>query len=118
MNMDTIVKTADGQQIKLTIPEHQEYDRNSFSCLVVDGKRNDLIFQFFKVKTADFSDIIAEVIEDHFGDTNKFAIEYVREMDMFGLLAKDIKDNPLFSKEFHIVRFLDLLDKTITELQK
>ena len=103
---------------KLEVPEHEEVKKDTFQCLVVAGKGQDLIFQFFGVKAIEFPNIIAEVIEDHFGDTNNFAIEYVRELDMYGLLAKNIKQNPLFSREFHIIRFLDLLDKTIINIQK
>lgn len=110
---------TDWQELfQLQVPEHETIDKDNFSCIVVNGKGNDLIFQFFSIKDPDFDETVAEVIEDHFGNTEAFAIEYVREMDMYGLLAKDIKDNPLFSKEFHVYQFLDLLSKTITELQK
>ena len=115
MNIEAVLGN---QKISLSVPENKEYKRDNFTCLVVAGKGTDLIFQFFDVKYKDFPQVTAEVIEDHFGDTNNFAIEYVREMDMFGLLAKNIKDNPLFSEEFHVIRFLDLLSKTITELKK
>lgn len=102
----------------LQTPEHEDLTYDNFQCIVVDGKGADLIFQFFAVKVDDFDEIAAEVIDDHFGDTAGFAIEYVPEMGMYGLLYKDAKDNPLFSKEFHVYDFLDMLSKTITELQK
>ena len=106
------------QNFSLRIPDNEDIEKSNFSCIVVDGKGYDTIFQFFNVKSSDFDEVIAEVIEDHFGDTEGFAIEYVDEMDMFGLLAKDLKDNPMFSRDFHIYDFLDLLDSTITELNE
>ena len=106
------------QNFSLTIPDNEDINKSNFSCIVVDGKGYDTIFQFFSVKSEDFEEIIAEVIEEHFGDTEGFAIEFVGEMDMFGLLAKDLRDNPMFSKDFHIYEFLDLLDSTITELNE
>ena len=107
-----------GQKLQIEIPAYDEIEKDVFNCIVVEGKDLDLIFQFFSVKCEDFEETIAEVIEDHFGNTEDFAIEFVTELDMFGLLAKNIKDNPLFSKEFHVHAFLDLLAKTITELQE
>lgn len=104
------------ENFTLSIPENEDIEKDNFSCIVIHGKGYDNIFQFFNVKTDDFEEIIAEVIEDHFGDTSDFAIEFVDEMDMFGLLAKDLRDNPMFSKEFHVHEFLDLLDSTITAL--
>lgn len=115
MNLDNLFGAGSH---KLEIPRHEEIQRDNFQCIVVDGKGDDLIFQFFEVTIKPFSDIVAEVIEDHFGSTDKFAIEYVAELKMYGLLAKDLKSNPLFSKETHIVKFLDLVDKTITEYLK
>ena len=102
----------------LQAPEHETVEKDHFTCIVVDGKGDDLIFQFFNVKIDDFEEVIAEVIEEHFGNTNGFAIEYVSELKMYGLLYKDAKDTPLFSRDFHVHAFLDILDSTITELQK
>ena len=101
----------------LHTPEHEDLSFDNFNCIVVDGKGTDIIFQFFNTETKDFEEICAEVIDDHFGDTEGFAIEYVPEMEMYGLLYKDAKDNPLFSRDFHVYDFLDILSKTITELQ-
>ena len=99
-------------------PEHEDVKKDNFECIVVDGKGTDLIFQMFSLKVDEVEELVAEVIEDHFGDTENFAIEFVPEMGMYGLLYKNAKDNPLFSKDFHVYEFLDILDKTITELQK
>ena len=101
----------------LAAPENETVAKDNFNCLVVAGKGLDNIFQFFEVKIDDFEELIAEVIEDHFGDTEGFAIEYVPELKMYGLLAKDQRDNPMYSRDFHIYDFLDLLSNTITELQ-
>ena len=103
-----------GFNIKL--PNSIELALNNFDCVVIDGKGSDNIFQFFKVKRKDFNDIVAEVIEDYFGTTNGFAIEYVRELSMYGLLAKDQRDTPLYNREFHVDSFLKLLDATMSEL--
>ena len=102
----------------LQTPEHEDVKKDNFECIVVDGKGTDLIFQMFSLKVDEVEELVAEVIEDHFGDTENFAIEFVPEMGMYGLLYKNAKDNPLFSKDFHVYEFLDILDKTITELQK
>ena len=105
-------------QFHLQTPEHEEIDLANFNCIVVDGKGHDLIFQIFEVKIDDFEELIAEVIEEHFGATEGFAIEYVPEMSMYGLLYKDARTDALFNKEFHVYEFLDLVSNTITELQK
>lgn len=114
MTNNHVNTVAEKTPFQLAMPEHEEITHNNFTCIVVDGKGSDLIFQFFSVKVQDFENIIAEVIEDHFGSTDNFAIEYVTELSMFGLLYKDAKAHPLFSKEFHIYKFLSLLDDTIT----
>jgi len=101
---------------ELQTPEHEDLDYDNFNCLVVDGKGDDIIFQFFKVQVDEFEEITAEVIEEHYGDTDGFAIEFVPELKMYGLLYKDAKSNPLFSKEFHVYDFLELLSNTITEI--
>lgn len=107
-----------GSLFSLQTPQHEDISTDNFECIVVDGKGDDIIFQFFGIKTEEFDEIIAEVIEEYFGTTEGFAIEYIPEMSMYGLLYKDAKANPLFSKEFHVHDFLDLLSNTITELQK
>lgn len=101
----------------LAVPENETIEKDNFTCLVVAGKGLDNIFQFFNVTVNDFEELVAEVIDDHFGYTEGFAIEYVPELKMYGLLAKDLRDNPMYSKDFHIYHFLDLLSNTITELQ-
>ena len=106
------------EKFTLTAPENETIDMKNFSCMVVHGKGLDNIFQFFRVKFPEFDELVAEVIEEHFGDTDLFAIEYVGELDMFGLLAKDQRDNPLYSKDFHVYGFLDLLDSTIDQLKQ
>ena len=115
INLDNLFKATSH---KLEAPKHEDIKRDNFQCIVVDGKGDDLIFQFFSIKISSFNALIAEIIEDHFGSTDGFAIEYVPEMGMYGLLAKDLKSNPLFSKEAHVIRFLDLVDKTVTEYLK
>lgn len=105
------------EKFSLSAPENETVDLDNFSCIVVHGKGMDNIFQFFKVKFDDFEELIAEVIEEHFGDTESYAIEYVDELNMFGLLAKDQRDNPLYSKDFHVYGFLELLDNTIEQLK-
>ena len=104
--------------IQLMAPNNETVNKDNFTCTVIDGKGYDNIFQFFEVKIEDFDDLIAEVIEDHFGNTEPFAIEYVPELSMYGLLAKDQRDGPMYNSDFHIHTFLDLLDKTITEMLK
>lgn len=104
--------------LKLVAPENEEIFKDSFMCIAKDGKGLDNIFQFFSIKVKDFPQILAEVIEDYFGDTSKYALEYVPELKMYGLLAKDQRDNPLYSKKFHIHGFLTFLDNTIKEIQK
>lgn len=106
------------QSFQLQPPKHDTVEKKNFMAVISDGKGDDIIFQFFKVKIQDFDGLLAEVIEDHFGSTNSFALEYVQELDMYGLLAKDIKSNALFNKKFHIDSFLDILDSTISELKK
>jgi hypothetical protein len=115
MNMDRV---SLGNPTFLEAPEHEDIECTNFKCIVVDGKGFDVIFQFFNLKFQDFRDLAAEAVESHFGSTNGFAIEFVEELKMYGLLAKDLKENPLFNKEFHIYDFVDLLDKTLTEVQK
>tara|TARA_Y100001972_G_C7469764_1_gene239262 strand:+ start:244 stop:582 length:339 start_codon:yes stop_codon:yes gene_type:complete len=111
------MNAADWNIHNLQIPNNETIDKDNFTCTVVDGKGTDNIFQFFNVKIDDFDEVLAETIEDHFGNTEGYALEFVSEMSMYGLLAKNQRDNPLFNKEFYVDQFLDLLDKTITELQ-
>lgn len=102
---------------QLEAPEHEEVEATNFRCIVVEGKGFDTIFQFFNANFEDFEEVAAEVVEDHYGNTDGFAIEFVKELNMHGLLAKDLRDNPLFSKEHHIYDFIELLDSTLTVIK-
>ena len=102
---------------KIDQPERIMFDGQTFRAEIVNGVKDDLIFQFFDIKLKDFATILAEVIEAHYNSTDRFAVEYVKELDSFALLAKDIKTNPMFDIEFHVEQFLFLLDKTIEEIE-
>ena len=102
--------------INIIPPTYEEHTASHFSCTVVDGKGHDLIYQFFKVEEKNFTDILAEVIDDFFGSTDNFAVEFVPELDSYALLAKNIKDNPLFTRERSVRAFLSLLNETISQV--
>lgn len=76
---------------------------------------DDLIYQFYGVRNTDFQDLLAEIIEAHFGKTDDFSVTYIPEVQSWGLRAKDVRANPFFNYDHFTVRFLDLVDHCLRE---
>jgi len=94
-----------------------EFEGTNFEAVAVLKKDTNVIFQFFKTKRKDFRDILAEVVESHFGSTDDFAVAYEKELHSYSLLGKQLQALPMFSKDSHINQFFSLLDYTIEELK-
>jgi hypothetical protein len=103
------------ESFRLVAPVNIEIKKKEFICTVVHGKGTDNIFQFFEVRHKDFDNLLAEVIEDYFGATESFALDYIADIDSYALLAKNLRDNPMFNVKYHVEGFLDILAGTIRE---
>lgn len=99
------------------IDPRREFEGNNFEAVAVIKQDNNVIFQFFKTKRKDFRDILAEVVESHFGSTDDFAVAYEKELHSYSLLGKQLQSLPTFSNDTHVDQFFSLLDNTIEELK-
>ena len=76
----------------------------------------DIIYQFFGVslpKGHEFQELLAETVDSHFGSTDDFRVDYVEEVGAWGLLAKAVRDRPLYNEDHYILQFLRLVDAAI-----
>lgn len=65
----------------------------------------------------DFSTLLSEVVEEHFGSVDDFRVEYVRELRQWGLLAKGVRTRPLFNSAHYYENFLMLLDRVLAAVE-
>jgi hypothetical protein len=104
---------------ELGIPPRLQFEGKVLKADIVFRKDSDIIFHFQGIRNKDFRQILAEVLDAHFGSTDAFKFDPVPELpDTFGLLAKGVRLNPLFSLKFYVEDFLWLLDRTLVELRK
>lgn len=100
----------------LVIPPRMEFEGDILRADVVPRGEGDLIFHFHEIKHSDFSTLLAEVVESHFGSTDAFRIDRVIEIPgTWGLLAKGVRANPMFNLKFYTEDFLWLLDRVLQE---
>jgi len=100
-------------QFGIQLPETSEFQGKRLSCRMV-RKGNDIIFQLFAPKfPTDFSALLAEVVESHFGNTADFKLDHVAELNSYALLAKGILDRPTVRVDYVTTDFLNLLDEVL-----
>ena len=103
-----------GHEVKFSVPPRAEYYGKKFRAVIV-LKNDDLIYQFFNVKHADFRNLLAEIIEAHFGKTDDFSASYVPELESLGVRAKKVCDSPFFDYAHYTEKFLGLVDSCLQE---
>lgn len=77
----------------------------------------DVIYQFLNVTVPKFDEILATVIEEHFGSTDFFRVRYEREISAWGLLAKQVRQSPLYNRNHYEDEFVGLVDDVLTGLR-
>lgn len=81
----------------------------------------DVIFQVFPESQkwpgpGEAREFLAAVIEDYFGDTSRFSASYVPELESWGIRASGLLNLPSYDKDFHVDRFLHMMDDTVDAL--
>jgi len=99
----------------LAIPPRMKFGAETFDADIVTRGEGDLIYHFHGIKHDDFKQLLADVVESHFGDTDDFKVDYVPELKAYGLLAKGVRKNPMFNLKFYTEDFLWLLDGVLKE---
>lgn len=96
----------------------QARDRKFHARIILCDGAQDLIFQFFMDPfPREFQDLVTAVVTDHFGSTDRFALEWVPEVRSFALLARGIWGNPLRDETRITAGFLTLVENTLAELK-
>lgn len=113
--MKNPAKSEAGHEVQFSIPPRATYYGKNFKAEIV-LRGDDLIYQFFKVKHQDFSTLLAEVIEEHFGRTDSFSAAYVPELESLGVRAKGVCDAPFFDYRHYTEKFLGLVDRCLQEV--
>lgn len=103
------------EETPLEIPPRLKFEGNILDADIVPRGDGDLIYHFSNIKHPDFKKILAEVVEQHFGATDDFRIDFVPELQAWGLLAKNVRKKPLFNLMFYTEDFLWLLDAVLKE---
>jgi hypothetical protein len=105
--------------VSLAVPPRMEFEGVTLKADIVTRGEGDVIYHFHEIRRKDFRDILAEVVESHFGNTEPFKFDDCPELPQTcGLLAKGVRSNPLFNIKFYVEDFLWLLDGTMVELRK
>lgn len=104
---------------QLGVFPRMQFEGTKLQADVVLRGRGDVIFHFHDVRRSDFRDLLAEVVEEHFGTTDSFYFDDVPELEKtFGLLAKGVRNHPLYNQKHFIEDFLHLLDAVLIEAGK
>lgn len=90
---------------------------------IVQRPPHDMIYQFFfpkKLKPVgtDFESLLADTVQAHFGTLTPFSLDRVEELESWALLAKNVRDSPLYSEEHYTTAFLTLLDLALDEAER
>ena len=105
---------------ELGIEPREEVELAHGRAVAVFRDSGDVIFQFFPDRTwppqAEARQFLAEVIEAHFGDTERFSASYVPELDSWAVKASQLANIVSYDKVFHVDAFIQLVDDTVDAL--
>ncbi len=104
-----------GHEVSFNLPPRMVYEGKNFKAEIV-SRGDDLIYQFFRVRHTDFRRLLAEIIEEHFGNTTSFSAATVPELKSLGVLAKGVTNNPFFNLDHYTSGFLGLVDDCLSEV--
>ena len=110
--MQDPARSEAGHEVKFDVPPRALYRGKNFRAEIVH-KGEDLIYQFFDVKHADFRTLLAEIIEAHFGSTRAFSAAYTPEVESLGVRAKGVTAEPFFNYGHFTSGFLGLVDRCL-----
>jgi hypothetical protein len=108
-------RSKPGHEVPFSVPPRMAYEGVNFKAEIVT-KGDDLIYQFFRVRHPDFRNLLAEVIEAHFGNTDAFSAASVPELKSLGVRAKGVLKNPFFSLSHYTASFLGFVDNCLSEV--
>ena len=127
---------AKDQKLKLSVLDVEKFHRTTLEAWPrqrMEGLRvhvevvlrpdHDIIYQFFfpkklKLRGTDFPSLLEEVVNAHFGTLQPFALDEVTEVESWALLAKKVRDLPMYTPEFYTTQFISLLDIALDEAEK
>lgn len=121
---DKMLKAAHVKQLETTEVKtwpRLEVQGQSYATTVVLRGDYDIVYQFQlkpKYRKGDFGTLLDIVIEQHFGSTDNFFLDYVHELDSWALLAREARANPFYNETHYIEDFLSLLDAALLEEQQ
>ena len=107
--------SSSGHEVGFVPHPRAEYRGENFKAEIV-SKGDDLIYQFFGVKHDDFRNLLSEIIESHFGSTDKFSAAYVPELKSLGVRAKGVAGSSFFNYDHYTSGFLGLVDRVLSEV--
>jgi len=108
-------KSSPGHEIGVVPVPRAGFRGENFRAEIV-AKGDDLIYQFFDVRNDDFRNLLAEVIEAHFGSTDKFSASYIPEVKSMGVHANGVVGSPFFNYDHYTKDFLELVDTVLGEV--
>jgi len=100
-----------GGPISIELDPRHNYVGKHINVEIVE-RDNDLIYHMGNPHE-DFRQILTEVVNDFFSDTDTFGIDYIPEMDNFSLYALNAANDPMGNPVHKAKKFLALLDQTI-----
>jgi hypothetical protein len=107
------------QRTQMSVTPREELEGLHIHIVIAYPTEPHIIFQItLKRPFEDFRALLGEVIEEHFGSTDKFRASFEEDLGTWSVICLGARDNPLFNKQFHVEDFLSLLDIAVDEARK
>lgn len=90
------------------VPPREEYElTKNLRADVVFRDDGDVIFHLFSnTFPSDTRTFLADLIEQHFGSTDRFSASAVPELKSWAILAHGLQNLPAYEHDFHVRAFL------------
>ena len=127
---------AKDQKLKLSRLDIQKFERTTLEAWprqrfeglrvhveVVFRPDHDIIYQFFfprklKLRGTDFESLLADTVDAHFGTLKPFSLDEVPEVESWAMLARNVRDLPMYNADHYAAGFITLLDLALDEAEK
>lgn len=98
-----------------SVSERLGFGGRNFNADIVMKGEEDIIYQLNDIKFKNFSALLPEIVEAHFGSTSDFSVDYIPELKSWALLARNVRTKPLFNFDHFTGSFMEFLDNAIEE---
>lgn len=112
------LSTAASTEQEISVPQSEYHQMKNFEAYVTERGDRDLVVQFVAPKCKDFSEVLPEIVDGHFGTTEGFKLHVEPEIKSYGLLMEGVRGKPSFSPEHVITNFLAFADQTLSILRE